>query len=473
LLLYLINPSNPLISLANVEKSRWNRYRVWKPLSLLVLAGLTPREWKVQIIDENREVPDYSSLPHPDLVGITAFTSQAPRAYRLAAEFRRREVPVVMGGIHASMCPEEALERVDTVVAGEAEDVWGALLEDAKRGSLKRVYPGIRPDLERVPPTPQDLLSSGYSLGSIQTSRGCPLRCSFCSVPAFHGRSYRFRPIATVIQEFKWIREKYVLIVDDNLIGVHRDHLERAKDLFKALIRADLRKRWIAQVTANVGEDEELLRLAARCGCVGFFVGFESGSPEGLGEIDKNFNLLHARDLKTRIRRIQRHGIGVAGSFMLGLDTDRKGAGRRLAELAGDLGLDILNVLILTPLPGTPLWQRMEGEGRIAVNHFPEDWKYYTLLFPVLKCENLSGDDLIQEINSCNGDFYSYRRILYRMGLSLYQRRLMPFLVSTLSCRSNLEEHRRICRELGFAGNLGGRPGPAPSPVTGNPDDEI
>jgi radical SAM superfamily enzyme YgiQ (UPF0313 family) len=371
------------------------------------------------------------------------------------------------------MCPEEALERVDTVVSGEAENVWGMVLEDAREGILRRVYRGTEAEMDKVPLARHDLLSDGYYFGSIQTTRGCPLRCSFCSVPAFHGRSYRFRPITKVIQEFQWIREKYVLIVDDNLIGVHREHSERAKDLFKALIRADLRKRWIAQVTANVGEDEELLRLAARCGCVGLFVGFESGSPEGLREIDKNFNLLHARDLKARIRRIQRHGIGVAGSFMLGLDTDREGAGRRLAELAGELGLDILNVLLLTPLPGTPLWRRMEGEGRIAFNHFPEDWKYYTLLFPVLKYRNLSGDDLIREINSCNGEFYSYPRMLHRMGVSLYQRRLFPFLVSTLSCRSNVQDHRRICRELGFGENHGGRPDPAPSPLMTNPDGEI
>ncbi len=470
--LLLINPGNPLVSLVKVEESRWNRYRVWKPLGLLVLAGMTPPEWEVTIFDENRGVPDYSSFPRPDLVGITAFTSQALRAYQVAAEFRGRGVPVVMGGIHATMCPQEALERVDAVVSGEAENVWGMVLEDARKGSLKRVYPGTEVEMDKLPLARHDLLS-GYYCGSIQTTRGCPLRCNFCSVPAFHGRSYRFRPIAQVIQEFKSIREKYVLFVDDNLIGVHREHFERAKNLFKALIRANIQKRWIAQVTANVGEDEELLRLAAKCGCMGFFVGFESGSMEGLREIDKNFNLLHARDLKARIRLIQRHGIGVAGSFMLGLDTDREGVGRRLAELAGKLGLDILNVLLLTPLPGTPLWRRMEDEGRITLNHFPEDWKYYTLTFPVMNYRNLSWEDLIREINSCNAEFYSYRRILHRMGVSLYHRRLLPFLVSTLSCRSNVQDCQKICRELGFDGYRGGGPYPAPSPLMAKPNGKI
>jgi len=140
--LYLINPDNPVVNITKLDDSYWNQYRVWKPLSLLVLAGMTPREWDVTVVDENLGVPDYAAMPRPDLVGITAFTSQATRAYAVAAEFRRRGIPVVMGGIHASMCVEEALEYVDTVVTGEAESVWSRVLEDAQRGRLDRLYQG-------------------------------------------------------------------------------------------------------------------------------------------------------------------------------------------------------------------------------------------------------------------------------------------------------------------------------------------
>ena len=136
--LYLINPSNPLVSLLKVKESRWNRYRVWKPLSLMVLAGLTPPEWEIRIVDENLGEPDYPAMPRPDLVGITAFTSQANRAYEVAAHFRRLGVPVVMGGIHATFCLDEALTRVDSVVTGEAEGIWPQVLEDTRHGSLKR-----------------------------------------------------------------------------------------------------------------------------------------------------------------------------------------------------------------------------------------------------------------------------------------------------------------------------------------------
>ena len=150
--LCLINPSNPLVSIVRVKESRWNRFRVWKPLSLMVLAGLTPPEWEITIVDENLGVPDYAAMPRPDLVGITAFTSQANRAYEVAAHFRRLGVPVVMGGIHATMCLDEALERADSVVTREAERVWPQVLEDSRHGHLKRHYDGGFAEIGSVPP---------------------------------------------------------------------------------------------------------------------------------------------------------------------------------------------------------------------------------------------------------------------------------------------------------------------------------
>ena len=173
--LYLINPFNPLVSLVDTQKSWWNRYRVWKPLGLLVLAALTPDEWEITVFDENTNVPDYESLPTPDLVGITAFTSQANRAYEVADAFRDRGVSVVIGGIHATMCQAEAREHVDTIVTGEAESIWGTVLEDAKLGQLKAHYTGEHLDMSEVPAARHDLLPTGYIFGSIQTTRGCPL----------------------------------------------------------------------------------------------------------------------------------------------------------------------------------------------------------------------------------------------------------------------------------------------------------
>jgi len=437
--LLLINPSNPLVSIVNVKESRWNRYRVWKPLGLMVIAGLTPPDWEISIVDENLGVPDYTTLPRPDLVGITAFTSQANRAYEVATHFRRLGVPVVMGGIHATMCLEEAMERVDSVVTGEAESVWQQLLEDARQGCLKRRYDGGLAEINAVPLARHDLLASGYAAGAIQTTRGCPLNCSFCSVTAFNGAHYRLRPIADVVREFQSIREKYVLVVDDNLIGTRPDHIARAKNLFRAMAQANLGKEWIAQATINFADDEELLALAAKAGCSGVFIGFESPTPEGLLELGKKFNLVKGRDFRASVRRIQRHNMMVVGSFIIGLDTDKPGIGQSIAEVAGQYGVDNLNVLFLTPLPGTRLWDQMKAQGRIYLDEFPEDWKYYTLTFPVARYKHFSLARIIQEMISCDWNFYSMPRILRRVFCNFWQRR-RPFisLVSNLSYRGNI-----------------------------------
>lgn len=447
--LYLINPSNPLVSIVKVKESHWNRYRVWKPLSLMVLAGLTPPEWEISIVDENLGVPDYPGMPRPDLVGITAFTSQANRAYDVADHFRRIGAPVVMGGIHATMCMDEVMERVDSVVTGEAEGVWSQVLEDARHGSLKRRYDGGLAEINDVPPARHDLLSGGYACGAIQTTRGCPMNCSFCSVTAFNGARYRQRPIADVVREFQLIREKYVLVVDDNLIGTRHEHIARAKDLFRAMAQVNLRKQWVAQASINFADDEELLALAAKAGCSGVFIGFESPTPEGLMELGKKFNLLKGRDFRTSVRRIQRHGILVAGSFIIGLDIDEPGIGKRIAEVASQYGVDNLNALFLTPLPGTRLWDQMKSEGRIALDKFPEDWKYYTLTFPVARYKHLSLDGIIEEMISCDRDFYSMPRILRRVWSSLWQRREpLISLVGNLSYRANLRLNRKAYVDL-------------------------
>jgi len=437
--LYLINPSNPLVSIVNVKESRWNRYRVWKPLSLMVLAGLTPPEWEISIMDENLGVPDYAAMPRPDLVGITAFTSQANRAYEVATYFRNLGVPVVMGGIHATMCLNEVMERADSVVTREAEGIWPQVLEDARHGCLKRVYDGGLAEMNDVPLARHDLLDSGYAFGAIQTTRGCPLNCSFCSVTAFNGARYRQRPIPDVVREFQSIREKRVLVVDDNLIGTRPEHIARAKDMFRAMAQANLRKEWVSQATINFADDEELLVLAAKAGCRGVFIGFESSSPEGLREVGKKFNLLKGRDFRASVRRIQRHNILVVGSFIIGLDIDERGVGKHIAEVARQYGVDNLNVLFLTPLPGTRLWDQMKSEDRIALDTFPEDWKYYTLTFPVARYKHLSLDGIIKEMISCDRDFYSMSHILQRGWSNLWHRRQpLISLVGNLSYRRNI-----------------------------------
>ena len=450
--LHLINPCNPLVTLANQKANRWNRYRVWKPLGLMVLAGLTPADWQITITDENLGVPDYQAMPKPDLVGITAFTSQASRAYDVAAAFRGRSVPVVMGGIHATMRREEAAARVDCVVTGEAESVWAKVLADVRLGQLQPTYAGDYADMATVPIARHDLLPpEGYAFGSVQTTRGCPLNCEFCSVSAFNGRGYRNRPIDNVIEEMRIIREKWVLVVDDNLIGTSKSHVERAKELFRAMIRADLHKKWICQATINMADDDELLALASRAGCRGGFIGFESATAEGLVEVGKKLNLNRKRDMRSSVRQIHRHKILVVGSFIMGLDSDRPGIGTQIAETASAYGVDILNALYLTPLPGTRLWDRMASEDRITADEFPRDWQYYTLGFPTARYKHFTSRQILDEMHTCERKFYSLWRIARRVTGSLVNRsHPILSLVTNMSYRKNVGLSRGICAQLGL-----------------------
>ena len=452
MLLYLINPANRLVSISLNRRSYLNRYRLWKPLGLMTLAALTPSEWEVSILDENVAPVEYESLPRPDLVGITAFTSQAPRAYEIAEDFRSRDVPVVLGGIHATMCREEASRHVDSVVTGEAEPVWAEVLRDVRSGRLQSRYDGGRATIDQFVSArhePTGRTGSAYAFGSLQTTRGCSLNCDFCSVTQFNGASYRQRAIAEVVEEFKSIPESRVLFVDDNLIGRKPQHIERAKDLFRALAEADTGKSWIGQTTINFADDEELLSLAEKAGCVGLFVGFESVAPENLPELGRKSEMLSGRDTRASVERIQRHNILVVGSFIMGLDSDRPGVGRLIAEAADSYGVDNMNVLFLTPLPGTRIWQQMSAEGRIAMNDFPSDWGYYTLNYPVARYKHLSRDEIVQEMNACNSTFYSTPKILARLGRNLVAGRnpLFP-VVSNVTSRSNSMTFARVYEDL-------------------------
>jgi radical SAM superfamily enzyme YgiQ (UPF0313 family) len=438
MLLYLINPANPLVGINKTKQNRWNKYRVWQPLGLLVLAGLTPPEWEIKVIDENLGVPDYSLKLKPDLVGITAFTSQVGRAYELAKEFKERGVPVVMGGIHASMCFDEALEHVDSVVIGEGESVWHQVLEDANNGCMQRIYKGGYADMAKIPHARHDLVQGKYRFGSIQTTRGCPLNCSFCSVTPFNGSKHRHRPIENVVEEFKAIKDKYILVVDDNLIGTSKEHIERSKELFRAMIKANLKKKWIAQATINLADDDELLSLARKAGCAGVFIGFESTSSEGLVEVNKRFNMKNSRDFKASVAQIRRHKILVIGSFIMGLDVDEKGIGRKIAETANSYGLDLINVMFLTPFPGTQLWEKLESEGRIIAGNFPDDWKYYTLTYPVAKYKHLRWEEMLKENRICFRTFYSPHRVTRRIMDNIWHLR-QPFwtIIANLTIISN------------------------------------
>ena len=388
--LVLINPRN--------RESLYGDY-LWQPLALGYVAAATPPHWDVELIDEQCEgTLDYAAV-EADLVGVTAFTSQAPRAYRIAEQFRSRSIPVVMGGIHASLVPDEAERYADALFIGECESKWLQVVSDVERGALARRYDGGTGGGSLLVPDRTIFDKYRYEYASVQTSRGCPMDCSFCSVTAFNGRLFRMREAEDVAAEIAAIPARDIIIVDDNLNGFSRRARQRCLDLFRALADAGLDKQWVTQVTISFGDDDELPRLARAAGCAGVFVGLESTDTESLAFVRKD-GTSQRRGLpyyRENLARIHRHGIGVVGSFMLGIDTQNTDTiVSDILTFAKDVELDALNPTILTPLPGTRDFARLDGEGRILFKNYPEDWEKYTLAFPVMEMPHVTGAGLMR-----------------------------------------------------------------------------
>jgi len=406
----LINPNNP-INAANVpflQKGLFNSLKAKAyspPLNLCTIAAYTPDDIEVSITDECVNPVDFDKKV--DLVGITSLTTTSPRAYEIADGFRQRGVKVVMGGIHVSTLPDEALQHCDSVVIGEAEGVWEQLIQDFKSGKLKRRYRnGTFVDLRGFPLPRRDLLNPEdyVTINTVQTARGCPYNCNFCSVTLFNGGMYRFRSIEDVIEEIKSLPSRNVFFVDDTILTQRK----RTRELLKALI--PLKIRWGSQSTILIAQDDALLEMAAESGCLGFAIGFESFSANTLDEMGKNFN--EPEYFHKLIRKIKSYGMIVWGSFVLGFDRDDEESIRFTLEMARDSKLDFACFNFLTPLPGTEVYRQLITEKRLT----DSNWGNYNMANLVFKPAKMSGETLELEMRNAWLDFYSLKAIFKRLG---------------------------------------------------------
>jgi radical SAM superfamily enzyme YgiQ (UPF0313 family) len=337
-------------------------------LGLLTLAGLTPRDIEVEYV----EVPDLDALAGVpgdfDAVAISSFSAQIGDAYRLADRYRARGTRVVLGGLHVTACPQEALAHADAIVIGEGEPSWPALIADLGRGTLRRCYDsrGSSFPLEEAPMPRFELLDvERYNRLTVQTQRGCPFRCEFCAASIRISPTYKVKPVARVMNEIRRIKEiwprPFIEFADDNTFANKR----HGRELMRALEREHV--RWFTETDISVAEDEELLGLMRDAGCAQILVGLESPSPAGLEGIEQRANWKAKQRVKylQAIERIQRHGITVNGCFILGLD----GAGPESFEETWDFvresGLYEVQITVQTAFPGTPLYDRLRREGRL------------------------------------------------------------------------------------------------------------
>jgi radical SAM superfamily enzyme YgiQ (UPF0313 family) len=432
----LIQPSQ-IIGEGRVYKAK---KLMFPSLSLPLLASLTSPEFHVEIIDEYFDEIPFDNTA--DLIGISLMTPQAPRAYQIGDEFKKRGKKVVMGGIHASAVPEEALQHSDAVVVGEAEEIWPQVLEDFKHGKMEGIYKSSNfPTLKRLPTPRYDLLKKErYRLLNfnfpIQAGRGCPFKCEFCSVTKFFGGEYRWRQVDEVVREIQQANVKKIFFVDDNIIG----QKTYARELFKALI--PLKLRWGGQASLNVAKDEELLRLAAESGCGLLYIGIESISNTNLPIYGKNF--FKVEEISDYFSKIRNEGILIRASIIFGLEDDDPDIFQRTVSFLIKEKVAYADFNILTPMPGTELRRKLEKENRIT----DFDWSRYDGLHVVFQPLKMGKEKLEKGLWDAYKEFYSASNIFKRVLGSEKHNSILRTILSNFIYRKIAYKRRHpLCGE--------------------------
>jgi radical SAM superfamily enzyme YgiQ (UPF0313 family) len=354
-----------------------------KPLTFPILAALTPEEYTVEIMEGGPYDLDFDEKY--DMVGITCSTRYAFWAYEIADEFRKRDTFVVLGGWHPSALPEEAIKHANSVVIGEAEETWPQLLKDFKNGTTKTIYEPIRPVDTKIIPRPMNIYPTGPILG-IQATRGCPYGCEFCAITNMKFRNvFRMRPVEDVIEEIKSLPGR-IFNFHDNSLTINPKY---TKQLFKEM--RGLNKKFYGFGNINIlGKDEELLKLASDAGCVGWLIGFESISQESLDIIGKKTNIVQT--YLSSVKKIHDYGMIILGSFVFGFDGDTLDIFDSTDKFVQKSEIDVPDAMILTPYPGTPLYDRLKKEGRIMTN----EWNKYNFEHVVFKPKNMTQQELLE-----------------------------------------------------------------------------
>jgi|SoiMethySBSTD1v2_1073268.scaffolds.fasta_scaffold75102_3 radical SAM superfamily enzyme YgiQ (UPF0313 family) len=384
--------------------------RTWQmePLPIAALAALTPKDVSIAFYDDRMEAIDFDRPT--DLVAIPVETYTAKRAYQIASEFRRRRVPVVMGGFHATLMADEVKDYAETVVVGEAEELWPHVIEDARTGRLKPVYQSnSQPDLGQVRYDRSLFRGRRYlRLGLVETGRGCRFPCDFCAVQTFFQRTARHRPIDAIVSEIASLKneKKLFFFVDDNFAA----DLSFARELAEAL--APLGIRWVTQMSINAAHDEAFLAALARAGCSGVLIGFESLDEGVLRAMKKRFNTMRG-GYTAALANLRRHGIRVYGTFVFGYDGERADAFDEAAEFAMDHRFYLAAFNHLTPFPGTPLFARLKREGRLLYERWWLDERYGYNGIP-FQPKTMAPDDIRQGCLRARRRFYTWNSIVRR-----------------------------------------------------------
>ena len=385
----------------------FNKSLRYPPITLTTLAGLVPNDIKadIQIIDEGVE-----ELPgdlQADLVGISAVTATAPRAYYLADMLRKRNITVVLGGVHPTILPEEAAKHADSVVVGYAEDNWPRLLRDFKVNKLQKFYYSNQEvKLDHLPLPRRDLLKKELYLtvNTIMATRGCPNHCRYCSIPIVRQGQYYKRPVEDVVNEIKNMGGKRFIFLDPN----PNEDIEYATRLYEALIPLGI--NWVGLTTIRITKNKQLLDLAVKSGCFGLLLGFETISQTALCQSQKDFNSV--AEYKDMVKRLHDKDISVLGCFMFGFDSEDKTTFERTFEFIDKTGIDLLRYTVFTPFPGTKVYDDFIRDGRIIETN----WQLYDYEHVVFKPAKMTPQELMDGVEWIWKKTYSVNSILKRLG---------------------------------------------------------
>lgn len=377
----------------------------YAPLTLTTLAAMVPPELDAEITIQDEGVQALDLDFPTSLVGITAITGTAPRAYAIADQLRAKGHTVVIGGVHATLMPEEAAQHADAIVTSYAERSWPELLRDHAQGKLKRHYFAPTGKRLEVPIARRDLLKKDRyaTVNSIEATRGCPHKCDFCAVPAAWANVYAHRPIEDVIAELKTFEGRYALFIDLSPV----EDVNYAKALYRAMI--PLKMRWVGLATTRVAEDKELLELAAKSGCRGLLIGFESISQATLEETRKGFH--KAVNYAEVVKRLHHHGIGIQGCFVFGFDADDRSVFERTVEFVDRVKIDLPRYAVVTPFPGTGFYRRMESTGRLL----HKNWALYDVEHVVIEPKQMTPEQLQEGLEWSWRQSYSWGSIFRRI----------------------------------------------------------
>lgn len=408
-----------------VGRRRGNRryIRTWEMESLpsAMISALVPADVERRFYDDRLETIPFDEAT--DLVAISVETYTARRAYQIASEYRSRGVPVVMGGFHATLCPDEVGTYADSVVTGEAEAVFPQVVDDYRCGRPDKFYQAdSRPRMSVLPDRSIFEGKRYLPIRLVEFARGCRFKCDFCSIQAFHSSTHNHRPVDHVVEEIRQVYRPRQLIffIDDNITS----GLDEAKELMRALI--PLRIRWVSQTAINVAHDDETLELMKRSGCQGVLIGIESLSGETLQEMNKGFNLMQGGPSHA-LANMRRHGLAVYGTFIFGYDHDTPESIATAVEFAKQEGLFIAAFNHITPFPGTPLYDRLQSEGRLLHRAWWLDEQYRYNMIP-FRPRSMPPDELARLCVRARREFYSWRSILRRGVASVNHRNLFVYL---------------------------------------------